>query len=46
MKAKSSKPATKQKQAAVKLKDLKPKKSPKGGMISTDPEEEGGVLLP
>jgi hypothetical protein len=45
MKAKSNK-KPKQSKAAVKVKDLKPKKNPKGGLIDIDPEEGPGPLPP
>ena len=46
MKAKPAKPATKQKQSALALKDLKPKKNPKGGLIRTDGDPEEDPLIP
>ena len=44
MKAKTDK-KTKQKRPSVRLKDLKPKKNPKAGLISGDPDDDD-VLIP
>jgi len=42
MKAKPNKKSKSPKQGAVKLKDLKPKSNPKGGLISIDDPDGGG----